>query len=141
MRKVTLILGGAVIFIQLCFGTAVDAKLYTWVDRNGVTRRTYYPPPQNQVMKENQKQNLSVSKKKSRNQVELYVTSWCPYCKQAIDYFKAKRIKIKVYDIEKDRKAAARKKKLDNGGGVPFAVVNGNYISGYAPAQYSQALN
>lgn len=141
MRKVTLIFGIAVIAVQLCVVTVVDAKLYTWVDRNGVTRRTYYPPPANQVLKQKQKQNTTVSKKKTRNQVELYVTSWCPYCKQAIDYFSSKGIKIKVYDVEKDRKAAARKKKLDKGGGVPFAVVNGKYISGYAPAQYSQALN
>ena len=34
--------------------------------------------------------------------VELYITSWCPYCKKAIEYFESRGIKYKAYDIEKD---------------------------------------
>ena len=141
MKKVLLALSVSVIVFQLCFVPVASAKLYTWIDRSGVTRRTYYPPPSDQVRKRNQPQQVPVSQKRTDNQVELYVTSWCPYCKQAKDFFRSKGIKIKVYDIEKDGKAAARKNKLDGRGkGVPFAVINGKYISGYAPAQYSKAL-
>ena len=141
MRKVFFVLSVLTIVLQLCFVPLVSAKLYTWIDKSGVTRRTYYPPPPNQVSKGKQTRQVSASQKRADNQVELYVTSWCPYCKQAKDFFQAKGIKLKVYDIEKDRKAAARKKKLDKRGkGVPFAVVNGQYISGYAPSQYSKAL-
>lgn len=141
MKKLFLALSLSVIILQLCFVPAVCAKLYTWIDKTGVTRRTYYPPPPDQVKKENQVQTVSASQKRTDNQVELYVTSWCPYCKQAKDFFRSKGIKITVYDIEKDEKAAARKMKLDGSGrGVPFAVVNGKYISGYAPDRYSDAL-
>jgi glutaredoxin len=141
MKKVFLVLSLSFIVFQLCLVPVVSAKLYTWTDKNGVTRRTYYPPPSDQVRKGNQTQKVSSSQKRSKNQVELYVTSWCPYCKHAKDFFRSKGIKIKVYDIEKDKKAAARKKKLDGPGkGVPFAVVNGKYISGFAPTQYSNAL-
>jgi glutaredoxin len=141
MKKVFLVLSLSFIVFQLCLVPVVSAKLYTWIDKNGLTRRTYYPPPSNQVRKGNQAQKASSSQKRSKNQVELYVTSWCPYCKQAKDFFRSKGVKIKVYDIEKDKKAAARKKKLDGPGkGVPFAVVNGKYISGFAPTQYSNAL-
>ena len=140
MRKVVLALGMAAIFFQLCFVPVVSAKLYTWIDRNGVTRRTYYPPPPNQVMEKKQRPQVPVYQKKSDNQVELYITSWCPYCKNAKEFFRSRGIKIKIYDIEKDRNAAARKKQLDGQGGVPFAVINGKHISGYAPSQYSNAL-
>ena len=141
MKKVFLVLSLSFIVFQLCLVPLVSAKLYTWIDKSGVTRRTYYPPPSDQVGKANQAQKVFSSQKRSKNQVELYVTSWCPYCKQAKDFFRSKGIKIKVYDIEKDKKAAARKKKLDGRGkGVPFAVINGKYISGFSPAQYSKAL-
>lgn len=141
MNKGVCVLGMSVLFIQLCFVPVVSAKLYTWIDKSGVTRRTYYPPPADQVGKKQQVQQAPAYKNKTVNQIELYVTSWCPYCNQAKDYFRTKGIKIKVYDIEKDRKAAARKKKLDKSGrGVPFAVVNGKRISGYSPGQYSKAL-
>ena len=141
MKKVLFALSLSVIVFQLCFVPMVSAKLYTWIDKSGVTRRTYYPPPSDQVGKRKQTQQVSSSQKRGENVVDLYVTSWCPYCKDAKNFFRSKGINIKVYDIEKDKKAAARKKKLDgSGSGVPFAVVNGKHISGFAPAQYSNAL-
>lgn len=129
---------GAILF-QLCFLPTVEAKLYTWVDKNGITRRTYYPPPPDQVMKKTNRKPAAKQVRRN-NQVELFVTSWCPYCKEAIQFFRSKGVDIKIYDIEKDKNAALRKKKIDNDGGVPFAIVNGQYISGFAPSQYSRAL-
>ncbi|HER39880.1 MAG TPA: glutaredoxin family protein [Salinimicrobium catena] len=140
MKTVLIIIGMSIIALQLCLVPVASAKLYTWVDRNGVTRRTYYPPPKDQVGNRNQVQKPRVQQQKTVNQVELYVTSWCPYCKQAINFFRSRGVEIKVYDIEKDRNAAARKKQLNGKGGVPFAVINGKQITGYAPSQYTQAL-
>ena len=139
MKKVALTAGIFMLFVQFLLVPVAEAKLYTWVDRTGKVRRTYYPPPANQVMQE--KEEVEYSEEVVLNDVELYVTSWCPYCKQAINYFKSKGVPVKVYDIEKDRAAAARKRDLDNGGGVPFAIINGYYISGYSPESYNEALN
>lgn len=75
------------------------------------------------------------------NQVELYVTSWCPYCRQAIDFFRSRGIYYVVYDIERDDDAARRKKELDPRKGVPFAVINGIKIHGFSEAAYLKALN
>ena len=129
------------ICLQVILPPASLAKLYTWTDRNGIVRRTYYPPPPEQV-----RQNIApeaapaVQQQVRSNQVELYVTSWCPYCKKAIQYFQDRGIAFTVYDIEKDPAAAKRKESLDSRGGVPFAVINGNGVHGYAPEQYGQAL-
>lgn len=140
MKNTVLVFTILLIAFQLCLAEVASAKLYTWVDKRGVTRRTYYPPPADQVRKKQQKQQTSTRQKRTDNQVELYITSWCPYCKKATNYFRSKGIKFKVYDIEKDQNAAMRKKKLNDGGGVPFAVINGKYISGYAPDSYASAL-
>lgn len=143
MQKTITWLLGFLAVSQLCFVSIAEAKLYTWKDRNGVIRRTYYPPPPEQVWKERQQSpQVTSSQKKSVNHVELYITSWCPYCKKAEEFFRSRGIKYAVYDIEKDKNAAARKKKLDrNGRGVPFAVINGTMISGYAPGRYAEALH
>ena len=75
------------------------------------------------------------------DQVELYVTSWCPYCRQAIDFFKSRGINYVVYDIERDDNAARRKRGLDHRRGVPFAVINGIKIHGFSEEAYLKALH
>jgi glutaredoxin len=73
-------------------------------------------------------------------QVELYVTSWCPYCKQAEEFFRSQGIPFTSYDIEKDSAAARRKEELDSRGGVPLAIINGQKIHGYSAEAYREAL-
>lgn len=134
-------MAGFSMVLQFVLPLPADAELYTWKDRNGVIRRTYYPPPADQVWGNKPSHQARTVRQHARdNQVELYVTSWCPYCKKAIQFFKSRGVAYKVYDIEKDSKAAARKRQMDSGDGVPFAVINGTRIRGYAPEQYANAL-
>lgn len=79
-------------------------------------------------------------RKAAQHKVELFVTSWCPYCNQAKSFLSSKGIAFKVYDIEKDARAARRKKELDAGRGVPFAIINGIKISGWSQRAYEAAL-
>ncbi len=134
------LLGCFILVVQLLLPPPAFSKLYTWTDRYGTVRRTYYPPPADQVQNNPAQQGSAAQQPVQKNQVELYVTSWCPYCRQAKEFFQSKGIAYKAYDIEKDRQAAARKKQLDNQSGVPFAVVNGTRIHGYSPEQYGAAL-
>ena len=83
----------------------------------------------------------SASKETSPPEVELYVTSWCPYCTKAKAFFDQRGIDYQVYDIEKDSAAARRKQQLDTGRGVPFAVINGKKVSGWSPRAYQAALD
>lgn len=73
-------------------------------------------------------------------EVELYVTSWCRYCKSAKKYFRSRGIDVKVYDVEKDKAAAQRMRRLTNRPGVPFAVINGRHINGFSVKAYERAL-
>lgn len=73
-------------------------------------------------------------------QVELYVTSWCPYCKKAEEFFRAQGIPFTAYDIEKDSAAARRKEELDSSNGVPLAIINGQKIHGFSESAYREAL-
>jgi len=73
--------------------------------------------------------------------VELYVTSWCPYCLKAIDFFRARGIEPAIYNIERDKEAAQRKQRLDPRRGVPLAVIDGQVIYGFAPRSYETALD
>lgn len=75
------------------------------------------------------------------SKVELYVTSWCPYCKKAKSYFRSRNIPFDEYDIEKDPQAARRRQALDKRSGVPLAVINGYVIIGYSEENYELALN
>jgi len=52
----------------------------------------------------------------------------------------SKGVEFKVYDIEKDPAALKRKMELDPGRGVPFAMINGEKISGWSKNLYEQAL-
>ena len=77
----------------------------------------------------------------SKAKVDIYVTSWCPYCKKAIPYLNVKGIKYNKYDIEKNMGAAACKKALaPNYAGIPLAVINGKTIRGFSKKRYSAAL-
>ena len=72
--------------------------------------------------------------------VEIYTTAWCGACKKAKHWLRERGVAFKEYDVQKDANAALRMRKLGGGGGVPFAVINGETIQGFNPAEYHAAL-
>jgi len=72
--------------------------------------------------------------------VEIYVTSWCGYCKQAVKYMKSKGIAYVAYDIEKDSAANQRHKEL-GGRGVPLIIIGSNRMSGFSAETLEYYLN
>ena len=78
--------------------------------------------------------------KKSKAQVEIYTTSWCGACKKAKSWLRSKGSTYKEYDVEKNREAAIRMQNLGGGGGVPFAVINGDKLNGFSEEAYKAAL-
>ena len=146
--------------------TAVHAfaDMYKWVDKNGVVHfsdtppkseksietyetSTYKEPPSKPTPSESEALPSPVPEEKAKNEavkysnhVEIFTTSWCRYCKQAIAFLQSNRIEYKQYDIEKDPNAAEKMRALGGRGGVPFAVINGNKIYGFSAETYKKAL-
>lgn len=131
----------AFVLLLLVSGPA-SAAVYTWEDAGGNTHITSEPPPKGARLLnvDGRSAGTAAAAKVKAARVELYTTSWCPYCTKAKTFFKSRGVPFVEYDIEKDPAAASRKGKLDSRRGVPFAVVNGQKIHGYDPDGYARAL-
>jgi glutaredoxin len=156
-------------FGVLVMATAANAQTFKWVDDHGVVHLSDSPPsqgtsalveiasPANFKSKPSSDlpsaQNITnpqgasgspvaaEERAEPRNiTVELYTTSWCPYCKDARNFFRSRGISFTEYDIEKDEEAARRKNSLDGGRGVPFAVICDQKIRGFSTIAYENAL-
>ncbi len=64
--------------------------------------------------------------------VEVFMTSWCGYCRKMIRFLNEKGIPYTAYDIEKDS-AAARVYRELGVRGVPVVRVGSRVVSGYNP--------
>ena len=72
--------------------------------------------------------------------VEIYVTDWCGYCKQAMSYMSSKAIPFVAYNIEKDSSAKRRHREL-GGRGVPLIIISKNKMSGFSAERLEYYLN
>lgn len=140
------------------------ADYYMWEDEQGEHHITDYAPPaqsvkntkvhqykpepdkDSSVENENKRESskpsslADESKKKTKSEIIMYSTSWCPYCKKARDYFNSRNISFTDYDIDKDNAAAARLKQLQGSSSIPFTIINGEKISGFSSSEYEMAL-
>lgn len=148
-----------------------EAKMYKWVDEDGVTHFTdtpppdevaedsvstlptvtYTPPPETsagpsrtEAVRQEPRRTRPAPRTTSRSgrtpKVEMYSTSWCGYCKKAKAFFRGQGVSVTEYDVETNKAAAARMKRLGGGKGVPFVVIGDAKIQGYSEAAYLQAL-
>lgn len=71
--------------------------------------------------------------------VEIYVTDWCHYCRDAQSYMKSRGIAFTAYDIEKDSAANRRYIEL-GGGGVPILVIGSKKMYGFSRERFENIL-
>lgn len=146
--------------LVLACAVTVSADIYRWVDSSGVVHFADALPPSgvdaNIVRLPADSAGLdggpgvaatvapsgkmAQAQTQKAHRVQLYVTSWCPWCKKAIEFFRSRGIRVTVYDVEQDSEAARRKDQLDSRGGVPFAMIDGKPVHGYSEAAYLKAL-
>ncbi len=69
------------------------------------------------------------------NEVILFTTAWCGYCKKARAYLAAKRVPYREVDIETKNGAAAYAQ-AGGRGGVPFLVGDGKRVAGFSVPAY-----
>ena len=90
------------------------------------------PPP---VPASAYKPGASASSKK----VDIYVTSWCGYCRKLEGFLKSKSIPYTRHDIEKSSSARQAHQKL-GGGGIPVVKIGSDVIRGYSPDAILRSL-
>jgi mycoredoxin len=72
---------------------------------------------------------IQVNEVKHEN-VILYATSWCGYCRKAREFLTENNIQYIEYDVEKSEQGRQQHQAL-GGGGVPVLDIKGTVIYGY----------
>ena len=156
-----------VALILLMTVSLTSAEMYQWVDENGAVTFKDTPPPasgKGRKVKVYQDSDFAAAppaqpvtrgdrglaaaapqapapkKERFSGTVEIYVTAWCGYCKQAQNYMKKNGIDYVAYDIEKDSAARQRHKEL-GGRGVPLIIIGANRMSGFSADTLEYYLN
>ena len=75
----------------------------------------------------------------AEQEVILYATTWCGYCKKTREFLADNNIDYYEYDIEYSSEGKRQYTQL-NGQGVPLLVVNEQVIRGYNPPAILKAL-
>lgn len=70
---------------------------------------------------------------------EIFITSWCPYCRKLETFLKQNQIPYTRYDVEADEKGAEIFKQI-GGTGVPVTRVGNIVIRGCDPERIVAAL-
>jgi glutaredoxin-like protein NrdH len=145
MKKNLFILLALILMIA---GTA-DADYYTWEDESGVSHITDYPPPQNlknrtlKVYEENASRlpdEKTAAQAGKKSDITLYTKNNCPDCDKAREFLNSKNLAFTEYNTDEDQTAAAKRKAIDDGSDVPFAIINKNQVYGFSEAVYNRAL-
>jgi len=142
------------LLLTLAFALPANAEIYKWTDAAGKAHFSASKPAHSASVESRDDLEVKSSPAPAANKpagdskvqatapkVDLYITSWCPYCKKAMAFLRKNNIAFNAYDIEQDLEAAARKQNIDPSyGGVPLAVINGTAIRGFSESSYQQAL-
>lgn len=164
-----LIVSLLMLFFTFSIAGIAHGQIYKWIDKNGVIHFGQTPsqntgaavkieatpsiknvtpatmPPQSEGKKvtHDVQKPPALEERTQVNQeatVELFSTSWCPYCRKTREFFQAQGIPFVEYDIEADAEAAHRKQAIDSRPGVPLVVINGQPIFGFVPDTYMRVL-
>ncbi len=75
----------------------------------------------------------------SQPEVVMYVTDWCPYCRQARQHFARQGIAYREIDIEKSAAGRAEYDRLA-GRGVPLILVGSRRMQGFRAESVDRLL-
>jgi len=135
------------------YGTA-NADFYSWEDEGGATQITDYPPPNDVKAKNIQFHSFESGGAESlakdgessgqantkKADVIIYTRNDCGDCDKAKDYLISKNVSFTEYNMDNDVNAAMRRKEIDEGEDVPFAIINRNHVYGFSESVYERTL-
>lgn len=93
------------------------------------------------VVADDEKESDATANTRPQKKVEVYLTDWCPYCRKLEKVLKANGIEYIAYNVDLDFKAKRRLKMLSGNTGIPFTVVDGRKVYGYAPEKIIAIVN
>lgn len=140
------------LLLSVLFCQTAMADFYKWIDEKGETQITDYPPPVDQSAKSIEvyksaskdatmmEEESSSNKAKKKVEVILYTRNDCKDCDKARDYLTAKNLPFTEYNTDTDVNAAVKRKELDSGDEVPFAIINKNHVYGFSETVYERVL-
>lgn len=76
-----------------------------------------------------------------KNNVTIYSTPTCAYCKMAKEFFKENKVAFNEINVAEDSQAAQEMIRKSGQSGVPVIEVNGNMIVGFDKPALKKALN
>ncbi len=87
------------------------------------------------------KEKKHTSVKKKQPKVLIFTTPTCSWCKRAMKYFRANRIKFKQIDVTKDPVAARDMQRMSGQMGVPVIKIGKDVIVGFDKPRIDKLLN
>ena len=140
--------------VAVLAGAAQAQQIYRWVDGNGRVQYSAEKPPAGAKSGVVQPRVSSVGgnaaagsnatpakgdRSAGKPAVKMYATDWCPYCKQAREYFARNGIPYVELDIEKSESARTEHKSI-GGRGIPVILVGNERMNGFSEQRMAQML-
>ena len=137
----------AALLLALLAAAAQAQQIYRWVDSSGRVQYSAEKPPagakqsvvQPRVSAVGANASTGAPAQAARPAVKMYATDWCPYCKQAREYFARNGIAYVELDIEKSETARAEHKGI-GGKGIPVILVGSERMNGFSEQRMAQML-
>jgi len=160
-----------ILCLFLALTTVAEAQIYQYTDKNGNVVFTDAPPAKSNAKETRMKEEgvywsaprkeqeqttrgintaTSPGSMPERKQtpgyggvtVEMYMTSWCGYCKQAGAYVRSLGANLVQYDIDaQPARKAEMKQKSGGRTSVPLIDIGGTIIPGYDPVAIKAAMD
>ena len=132
------------LFVIMMFAATANADFYHWEDESGVAHITDYPPPKNLKIRDFEgsgKPAIKPAPQKEKNpEISLYTKNNCPDCDKARAFLNSRELTFTKYNTDKDEKAEAKRKEIDDSSDAPFAIINRSQIYGFSETVYERAL-
>lgn len=138
-----------IIFILIILITthASYGEIYRWVDQTGKMhfgdKKPIYLESEQLQLRINTYTSVTYDEAvidHGKKKVVMYSTDWCGYCKKARKYFTENSIPFTEYDIEKNRSARIRYKKM-GATGVPVITVGKKRMNGFSVKGFQKIYN
>ena len=142
------------LLLALLAFAAQAQQIYRWVDASGRVQYSAEKPPSGAAASVIQPRVSAVGgnaasgskapaakgeRAAGKPAVKMYATDWCPYCKQAREYFARNGIAYIELDIEKSEAAKAEHKSI-GGRGIPVILVGNERMNGFSEQRMAQML-